>query len=181
VRIPDTTNGWLTHIKDLKSSYRGTYWMLRRYLKEIEKQTKDADGNKFEHGDIKIVKKAISDVNLAIGWMHTGKMPGSKRGIERRAAYQRNKLTDPLIIQAHYYKSSAGSPSNLSDDERNRLEWALCTLTATERDCYVMAHGQGFSFNYIADMLGIEKGTVQKYVERAQKKISDELRGNLFL
>lgn len=182
MRVAKTTNGWLDNISDLKKSYRGTYWMLRNYLKKIEKQTKDADGNKFEHGDINIVKKAISDVNLAIGWMHTGKLPGSGRGIERRAAYQRNKGMDPLRMQAYYSNSSAGSPANLTDDERNRLEWALCTLTENERDCYTMAHGQGFSFEYIANMLAIEKGTVQKYVERAQAKISLEvMQGNMFL
>lgn len=160
-------------MQDLKKSYRGTYWMLRKALK--------ACGEDGAHPDTGTLKEMISDVNFAIGWMHTGKRPGSKRGIERRSAYQREKLMDPLLMQAYYSNSSAGSPSNLTDDEHNKLEWALCMLTENERDCYVMAHGQGFSFEYIANMLCVEKSTVQKYVERAQKKISDELRGNLFL
>ncbi|WP_312029527.1 sigma factor-like helix-turn-helix DNA-binding protein [Paenibacillus sedimenti] len=173
VREADQTNGWLTHIRDLKKSYRGTYWMLRKALK--------ACGEDETHPDYKTLKEMISDVNFAIMWMHTGKRPGNKRGIERRAAYQRDKLMDPLKMQAYVQQHHAGSPANISDDERFRLGEAMRCLSERERECYELAHGHGFPFQYIADMLQISKGSVEQYVRRAQEKISDELRGNLFL
>lgn len=160
VRHIKQTNGWLDHIKDLKKTYRGTYWMLRQALKEC--------GEDGKHPDEKIIKEMISDINFAIGWMHTGKRPGSKRGIERRAAYQNEKLLDP--------KNHAGSPANISDDERFRLDEVMKLLSERERECYELAHGYGFSFQYIGDMLDISKGTVAQYVRRAQVKISDMMR-----
>jgi RNA polymerase sigma factor (sigma-70 family) len=164
------TNGWLDEIRDLKKSYRGTYWLLRR----ARDKTNDP-------AELEIIKDMIADVNFAIQWMHTGRLPGSRRGIDRRAAYQRNKLVDPLIMQAFANRSTAGSPANISEDERAQIEMALCTLSERERDCYQLAHGECFSFADIAGMLGITKSSVQEYVERAHKKVSEELENNMFL
>ncbi|WP_310187665.1 sigma factor-like helix-turn-helix DNA-binding protein [Bacillus sp. 3255] len=45
----------------------------------------------------------------------------------------------------------------------------------------MLAHGECFSFSEIAGMIGISKGSVEVYVTRAQKKISDDLNNSLFL
>jgi DNA-directed RNA polymerase specialized sigma24 family protein len=37
-----------------------------------------------------------------------------------------------------------------------------------------MKHGEGYSFKYIADQLGIGASTVENYVVRAQKKVSEQ-------
>lgn len=173
--------GYLLHMRDLKLAYRQTYWQLRRALKEAEKVRKDDDGKLIEHPDVQTIKGMISDVSFSILWLHTGKQPGNRRGIERRSAYQREKLMDPLLMQSYMAQSNAGSPANITDDERYRLEMALCTVSGRERECYELAHGQGFSFGCIANMLGISKGAVEEYVNRAQRKISDELARNIFL
>lgn len=173
--------GFMEHWSDLKKSHRGTYWMLKKYLKRIEAIKQDADGNPYQHPDIGMVKDAMSDNSFAVGWLHTGKRPGNKRGIERRSAYQKEKLMDPTRMQAFVSKSSTGSPANLTDNDSFRLGQALQSLSDRERECYEMAHGQGFSLRYIANLLGISKGAVGGYVKRAQEKVSDELRNNMFL
>jgi positive control factor len=131
--------------------------------------------------DKKVISGMISDCEFAIEWLSTGRRPGNKRGIERRAAYQREKLIDPLKMQAFVSNARAGSPSNLSEWERYQIEDALSRLTERERDCYVMAHGECFSFGEIANMLGLSKGSVEEYIERAQRKISEDLQTSLFL
>lgn len=163
--------GFLADLSDLKASYRATYWRIRHTLKELDEQDPDT----------KLLRDARSDVLYVIQWLHTGRRPGNRRGIERRAAYQREKLMDPLKMQAMMASSTAGSPANISESDRERIEMALCTLSPRERECYEMAHGQGFSFAYIANLLGISKGAVQEYVERAQEKVSEEVRNNMFL
>lgn len=173
--------GYLLHMRDLKLAYRQTYWQLRRSLKEAESVNKDSDGNITEHPDIKVIKEAISDVNFAITWMHTGKQPGVRRGIERRSAYQREKLMDPVRMQSFVSGSTSGSPSNLNEWQRTQIEDALCRLSGQERACYEMKHGQGFSFKYIANLMGIKASTVENYVIRAQKKVSQDLQQSLFL
>jgi RNA polymerase sigma factor (sigma-70 family) len=131
--------------------------------------------------DKDVISGMVSDCEYVIEWLSTGKMPGNRRGIERRAAYQREKLMDPLRMQAYVQGNTAGSPSNISEGQRFRIEEALRRLSDRERECYVMAHGQCFSFSYIADLLKISKGSVENYVKRAQAKISQDLEDNLFL
>lgn len=131
--------------------------------------------------DRQIIGEMLSDCDYSQEWQQTGRRPGNRRGIERAAAYQREKLVDPIRIQSYVSGNHAGSPSNLSDDDRERLEKALNTLSGRERECFVMAHGQNFSYGYIASLIGVSKGTVQDYVKRAQIKVSEELEGNNFL
>lgn len=131
--------------------------------------------------DKKVISGMISECEYVIEWLSTGRRPGNKRGVERLAAYQREKPVDPLRMQAYVSNAKAGSPSNLSDWERFQIEDALSRLSERERDCYTMAHGECISFQDIADMLGISKGSVEEYIERAQKKISEDLQSSLFL
>jgi RNA polymerase sigma-70 factor (ECF subfamily) len=137
--------------------------------------------NRADSDDKKVISGMISDCEFVIEWLSTGRRPGNKRGIERRAAYQREKLVDPLKMQAYVSNARAGSPSNLSEWERFQIEDALSRLSERERECYVMAHGECFSFGEIANMLGLSKGSVEEYVERAQRKISEDLQTSLFL
>ena len=131
--------------------------------------------------DKKTISGMISDCEYAIEWLATGRRPGNKRGIERLAAYQREKLVDPLKMQAYVQNSKAGSPSNLTEWQRFQIKDALSRLSDRERDCYVLAHGECFSFSKIADLLGISKSSVEEYVESAQRKISEDLQSSLFL
>lgn len=131
--------------------------------------------------DKKVISGMVSDCEYVIEWLSTGRRPGNKRGIERRAAYQNEKLMDPVRMQSFASRSTAGSPSNLSDWERFQLEDALSTLSPRERECYTLAHGECFSYAEIGMMLFISKASVQDYVERAQKKITEALNTSLFL
>lgn len=157
-------------MQDLLDSYRET----RKSLKRMQGRLK-------ESAERQIIGEMISDTELVIEWLETGRRPGNKRGIERRAAYQREKLMDPVRMQAFVYRGTAGSPANLTDWQRIQIEEALCVLSERERECYVLAHGQGFSHEYIADLLGISKGSVDSYLARAQEKITERLQNSLFL
>ncbi|WP_429842380.1 sigma factor-like helix-turn-helix DNA-binding protein [Brevibacillus sp. FIR094] len=90
----------------------------------------------------------IEEIKRLMG--DTGRRPGNKRGIKRRAAYEREKLMDPVRMQAFVSRSTAGSPCNLTQWQRFQLEDALSSLTERERECYVLTHGEGFSFDETA-------------------------------
>ncbi|MDR6880408.1 sigma factor-like helix-turn-helix DNA-binding protein [Bacillus sp. 3255] len=176
---------------DLSDGYKQTAAMLRKLsaektnkIKEIEQQEDiliKQDELSILQADRRVINEMVSDCEWTIEWLETGRRPGNKRGIERRAAYQREKLMDPVRMQAYITQSSAGSPANLSDWQRFQIEDALSRLSERERECYVLVHGECFSFSGIAGMLGISKGSVEVYVSRAQKKISDDLQNSLFL
>lgn len=128
-----------------------------------------------------IIGEMISSTDYVIEWLETGRSPGNKRGIERQAAYQREKLMDPVRMQAFVSRSTAGSPANLTDWQYEQIEEALCVLSDRERECYVMAYGECFSHSEIANLLGVSKSSVDTHIKRAQQKISERVMNSLFL
>lgn len=186
-------------MQDLLNGYKET----RKTLQRIQRSLKDYDddirvirleeakrksgraktlSNGDEHKtERQILGEMIGDCEYVIEWLESGKRPGNKRGIERRAAYEREKPMDPIRMQAFVSRSTAGSPANLTDDEAFRLDEALSCLTEREKDCYVLTHGEGFSFDETAKLLKITKSSVQTFVTRAQAKITEQLQTNLFL
>lgn len=144
-----------------------------RLLAERAYRGADAD-------DKKVISGMISDCEYVAEWLSTGRRPGNKRGIERRAGYEREVLLDPIRMQAFSSNSKAGSPANLTDEQRFQLQYALDQLSERERECYVMAHGECIPHSEIAFMLGITSGSVAEYVQRAQRKISATVEQSLF-
>ncbi|GEB35887.1 hypothetical protein [Brevibacillus parabrevis] len=72
-----------------------------------------------------LIREMRGDVEWVIEWLESGRRPGNKRGIERRAAYQREKLMDLIRMQAFVAHSTAGSPANITE----WLKDALCELS----------------------------------------------------
>ncbi|GED55465.1 sigma-70 family RNA polymerase sigma factor [Brevibacillus borstelensis] len=186
-------------MQDLINGYKET----RKVLQRIQRNLKDSDDavrvvrleeakrktgmakittNGGEHNsERQIIAEMIGDTEFVIEWLETGRRPGNKRGIERRAAYQREKLMDPVRMQAFVARSTAGSPANLTEWQLGQIEDALCGLSERERECYVLAYGQCFSHLEIAEILGISKGNVYTLIKRAQEKITQRIKNSLFL
>jgi len=168
--------------------------ILIRGMERGERMNEMIDGYKFTRRRLKalrtlnidnterqIIGEMMTDCEYVIQWLQYGRRPGNRRGIERRAAYQREQLIDPIRMQAYVSSNTAGSPANLSEWQRSQLEDALKRLSPRERECYTLAHGECFSFAEIGEMLHITKSSVETYVSRAQKKISENLSSSLIL
>ncbi|MGE7650498.1 sigma factor-like helix-turn-helix DNA-binding protein [Peribacillus frigoritolerans] len=138
--------------------------------------------------DLKHLSSMASDLRYALEWMRTGKRPGNRRGIERRAAYQREKPVDPLLMQRFFRNTDSDVYSwddHLQEDvigywDKIRIEDALSTLTEKEKEIYLMAKGHGLSRSQIAKYLVVSKSTIQDAIERAEKKISKQISSSLF-
>lgn len=128
--------------------------------------------------DYKLLSSMASDMQYALDWMSTGRPPGLRRGIEQRAAYQNEKLTDPLIIQ-RYFRSE--EPQYEWDDhekehqvtgwERDQLDCSLSSLTEREREIYLMKRGYSVSYKEIARMLNITVANARNTVHQSEKKM----------
>ncbi|MFP4976367.1 sigma factor-like helix-turn-helix DNA-binding protein [Paenibacillus sp. CN-4] len=167
----------VTSYKDLGPADILNYKISLRKAERAYRQAHKRD----DADDKKVISGMISDLGYTIEWLSTGRQPGNKRGIERRAGYEREILLDPLKMQAFASRSTAGSPSNLTDDQRDKIEEALRYLSPRQRECYMLAHGECFSHGQIANLLGITSSSVQGYIEEAQRRVSEELKRNLFL
>lgn len=180
-------------MQDLLQTYKETRKSLKSIYDELrDEHTPTGYRVPQKNGKIKyiyegldpqrqLIGEMISDVEYVIEWLKSGKRPGNKRGIERRAAYERERPMDPVRMQAFVSHGTAGSPANLTEWESFQLEDALSTLSDRERECYVLTHGEGFSFEDTARLLKITKSSVQTHVKRARAKITERVSSSLFL
>ncbi|WP_051236817.1 sigma-70 family RNA polymerase sigma factor [Paenibacillus pinihumi] len=193
--------GFLTDLRQLKKAYRETLKGLQAYRKQLEQKVEAAAAMSMEElkekpnrprykdlqvehaeifDEIDVIKGMISDVNYAIEWLHTGRQPGTRRGIDRRAVYQNTILMDPSIMANFSNQYNSRSSTTLTEHERDRLRDVLQILSEQERKCYVLSYGHGYSHSEIARMLVLQKGTVDKYVQRAHEKVSKGWQGTMF-
>lgn len=136
-------------------------------LKSVEQLYRSADAD-----DKRVIAGMVSDCKYVIEWLSSGRRPGNTRGIERRAGYEREILLEPVRMQNFTARFNAVPSEGLTEDQRFQLEYVLGLLSRREKECYMLAKGEGFSHVAIADMLQISAGSVSEYIQRAQKKVS---------
>lgn len=160
--------------------------LINMYNTSLKKLKESRDTATDE--DKVVLSSMISDLTYALEWMRTAKQPGTRRGIERRASYQREVPVSPLLMQRYFrnsYEDSYRWDNQLKEDvitvtEREMIEDALSVLTEKEKEVYLMSRGYCLSYDRIASYLDIQKSTVQTMVERAEKKIARRKYESLF-
>jgi positive control factor len=154
----------------------------KQALKDVRKLQVSASAE-----DKKLLGGMASDLEYAIQWMQTGRKPGNKRGIERRAAYEREKPFDPLLMQRYFRSMDDNSytwdthkqEDTVSVWDRERIDDALSVLTAREKEIYLMKRGQCLTYEQIATYYSISRGSVQDSIKRSEKKIKKQLQESL--
>ncbi|HAA4891975.1 TPA_asm: RNA polymerase subunit sigma-24 [Listeria monocytogenes] len=144
--------------------------LIREYkqgVKELEKLNVPED-------EQSIVNSMISDMRYALEWMQTAKMPGNKRAIERRAAYQKEVSMDPLELQKFAYHQEQSS-ANINSWEEEKIINCLSILSDMQRECFYLHYAKMYSMEQVANMLEIKKATVQNHIKRADIKLKDYL------
>ncbi|KRE56574.1 hypothetical protein [Paenibacillus sp. Soil750] len=95
-------------------------------IKEIEQQENDKcldsilgkhDELSILQADQRIINEMIADCDWTIEWLESGRWPGNKRGIERRATYQREKSTMPVKINGQLKSSSKYATMSVSEQK----------------------------------------------------------------
>lgn len=190
-------------MKDLIIQYRYALADLRRKDKELkeeqnyyenfrveeESKRKISDGQDLaaivDHiAEIKAERSKyssmISDKIFEIEWMEKGRRPGSMRGAENLAAYQREISIDPnrfLHMQDIQVESKTDEEVKVLEDKVLDLLWFL---TKKEREVYMMANGYGHTVEQIAEYTTMASGTVSSLLDRARKKIRKNIKKDDF-
>jgi RNA polymerase sigma factor (sigma-70 family) len=164
------------HVRVLLYEYKRSLRMIKRAKEHMDDAYTLDDQFKT---DQTIMNSMISSMEYCIDWIELGRNPDLLRGADITKIY----LKDPVIIEnSNKYSPMYQEPSReLSLEEKGMIEDALCTLSKREREVFILYHTEGLSLQKIADLLGIEKGSAQKYFERAEKKIEERKNGSLFL
>lgn len=157
-------------MNQLKQEYKQSLKLVRELQIRLEPN----------HEDTTVLGRMASDLQYTIDWLNTGRRPGNKRGIERRAAYQRTQPIDPIHIQNYVSNPTGVGNCSVTEDDRQRIEDALSQLSRLEKEVYLMARGQALSHSDIAELMGISIGTVKKSLARADKKVLNRRETSLF-
>jgi len=112
----------------------------------------------------------ISDTEWAIDLMETGHIPGTRWTVARWSKSKREVLCDPLEM-ARYVQNKEPS-SAASEWMVDILDSVMRSLTERERQAYELVRGQLYSFGKAGQVMKCNKGSVQNFVSRAEKKIA---------
>lgn len=134
--------------------------------------------------DIKTVKKWLSNVSYGLQYMNLGHIPSVTRGIERRAAYEREIPFEPYWIQRRQatndmsmYEAVADKDADLvkvTQEEKGHILQAMTKNLTTRQKDILQLISNGYTHEEIASVLGIHKGTVARTISRVKEKIEDE-------
>lgn len=155
-------------LRVLLYEYKKSLRITRKILKEADNvHTLD---NQLKT-DKSIINGMISDLEYVIDWIEHGREPGNKRGADRTKVY----LMDPLVLNQVDLTTSY-EEGKITDQDLKRINEALISLSDKERDMYILHKANLFSFEEIANLLGVSKGTVQTTIKRAECKIRKEIK-----
>ncbi|MDN3365384.1 sigma factor-like helix-turn-helix DNA-binding protein [Priestia megaterium] len=180
-------------MKDLVIQYEYALTDLRKKDKELKEQQQALESKKRKISDVEelasliddiaaiksersLYSSMITDMVFEIEWMKTGRRPGSMRGAENLAAYQREISIDPnrfLHMQSIEVESKTDEEIQILEDKVLDLLWFL---TKKERTVYMMANGYGHSVEEIAEYTKMASGTIKSILDRCRKKIRKKLK-----
>lgn len=152
----------ITQLYEYKSTLRETR-MRQKELKEIEEPTPE------DKKDIKLYGEMVTSLEYIVRWLERGHEPYP----------QRTMKNDPWgIILEEQDLDVLGSPlsSLLSDGELTKKEKqlvkeALSRLTKKQKDVYLLHKGEALSYERVAKLLNVAKGTVQEHMRRAEREM----------
>lgn len=152
--------------------------------KETLKNTKALLNRLKENGacedDLKNVRSWISNLEYTIKWIRTGRQPGATRGIERRAAYDREIPVETYWIQLNKDSNVEVFESEITEEEvekdemkQDLIKEIMKVLDKKEKEVFEMCSNK-FSQYKIAEMLGISRDEVKVIIARCKRKIHNE-------
>lgn len=128
-----------------------------------------------EYEEFKTVAKRlspiISDTRYSINWLETAKQPGYNKEISRRSYYQRTELWGDIDkVSMKYLREDY---HELTNDQSEVLEEYMSVLSQREKEAVISVVGEGNSYTLTSEYMGISRSSVQVYVNRAMKKLTN--------
>lgn len=133
--------------------------------------------------DLTILNAMISSLKFSIDWMATGRMPGSMRGIDNRAAYDREIPFELNVMQrfsdettVHLYERTE---EELEEEQQAHIQKEeisksiLSTLSKRERDVLQLISNK-YTQQQCAEMLGVSQQSISKTIASYERKIKEE-------
>lgn len=148
----------------------------RAFLKEVEDLSNEGIERMSEvEAEISLISGMISSTEYALFWIESGheRMAGEKRPITNQSKKKRTQLWGNI---EHSQYLSYEAPRELTREELELIDDMMRALSEREREVYLSVYGKGNTQEQTGEYLGIQTGTVKKYLDRARAKIDRELK-----
>lgn len=120
-----------------------------------------------------IINSIIRDLNYSIKYMSQGFPPDKNRGVHRRAIPVTDKVTD-LYGKGLLHREDTRA-ERYSPDMLQHAHDIYFKLSKQEKKALWLVRVKLLSLGQAAQVMGVSKGTVQDYLDRAKVKIEDML------
>lgn len=143
----------------------------------LEKQKSNLGDSELDRLDRTQINSMINEVSDVIKWLKTGRDPYALRGNDRRSAYQKRVLYDMDLFPSLDIvpDSLKEKDEELSNEDKELIADILVSLSARERQCYLLHYVNLLSFEDIGVELNISKSAVQSYIKRSRDKIKEKV------
>lgn len=144
---------------------------------ELRKKADQLDrGNPVEMEDLKHFNSMIESMSYSLEWMTSGRQPGTYRGVDEKAVYQRRSYENIDLIPDIAEQLREENDINkkhlfMTKEEKIIMADILSSFSLRERQCYLLHVAQGMSMSAIGEELNVNKGTVHEYIKRARAKV----------
>lgn len=152
-------------MRDLLAEYKEARKGLQDMLKRLGYSERD-------NVDRTYINSMINSVTKIIEWLETGRNPYFQQGVDVKYAYDVTKLSNMDLLPDINEQIERKKPK-LTNEQRQTIIKVFRNLSDRERDCFILHHGAMMSMAEIAKQLGISKGSVQMYLNRAREKIKE--------
>lgn len=162
-------------LKDLMSTLQDKLQIRIQSLKNQIRSLQD---------ELKIRNETISSLTFIIEWLTTGRQPGTTRGIENRAAYDREVSFENSWIQKRA-DHRQDIPLEIEDDEilneiqfKNQTDEKLVkqiisSFTPRQKEVLELI-ANDYSQAEVGEMLGVTQQAVSDTIARYKQKVIDE-------
>lgn len=137
--------------------------------------------NPIDMQDLKQFNSMIESMTFSLDWMTTGRQPGTFRGVDEKSVYQRRSyenidLIPDIAAQLREENDINKKHLFMTHEEKIIMADILSSFSLRERQCYILHVAQGMSMSAIGEEIGVSKGTVQGYIEKARKKVRERVK-----
>lgn len=171
-------------MNDLLIEYIQSANNLKKWIEKYEEEHKEAlENTKVRKRDLVDVKCQVTNTLrtlrsmyneqlFIINWLKSGHNPNEHQAIDKRTVYLvDHKTLEAVIDDEHYKKVSNDEYTDYITDDKHEVHKILNNLSDREINVFLMVDCEKLSFQEVAELLNVSKGSIQKFYERCRYKI----------
>lgn len=171
-------------MNDLLIEYIQSANDLKKWIEKYEEEHKEAlENTKVRKrdlvdvkcqvtNDLRTLRSMYNEQLFIINWLKSGHNPDEHQAIDKRTVYLvDHKTLEAVIDDEHYKKVSNDEYTDYITDDKHEVHKILNNLSDREINVFLMVDCEKLSFQEVAELLNVSKGSIQKFYERCRYKI----------